>query len=645
MESKHKLTSDVHPYKQKYKIQWESELKWLRRGNDDFHAICTLCKTNLNVGKGGIKDLRRHESTDCHKRNTASGSSSMLNFVTKQNNSSVDAELWWANFVCENNLSIKLADNFSQLVPKMFPDSEIAKNFHCGRTKTGQIIKQAIGAIAEEDIVNTMRETLFTLLIDESTDISVTRQMVIMARFFGTDKVETRLYKIVAFSGKATGENLFNVVDKSFEDDNIPWHNCLSMSSDGAKAMVGEFNSVLSRVRGQQENLWFLHCTCHVAHLAASHACSELPNVCEQLSRDVYTYFKTSGKRQDDFQSIQKALDVEEHKILRPCSTRWLATLQCVERLLEQWPALLHYFDSLDSKQCTQESVQRIKQTLHSPSAKLYFLFLSAVLPRFTKFNLLFQQDQPYVLKLYSEACILLRQFIASFVQFQIIQKAADITSVDIHRENQLSDAAIFVGHATHTFLENHEISSQERSDFFSNVRKFYEMGTKELYRLLPLQDVVLKNIDILDATKKGSGDWEKVASLAARFPNVIPSGEFDKLNEEFLAYTMWEPPSSLGLANSDAPDAYWQKVSSHENNGTPCFPTLCKLAKAMLILPHSNAAVERAFSNLKLIKTAHRSSLESPMLNALMHISARKKTDQFQPTNEMRKRARNLIK
>ncbi|KAJ8892816.1 hypothetical protein PR048_005397 [Dryococelus australis] len=37
--------------------------------------------------------------------------------------------------------------------------------------------------------------------------------------------------------------------------------------------------------------------------------------------------------------------------------------------------------------------------------------------------------------------------------------------------------------------------------------------------------------------------------------------------------------------------DTHWNKVSLHESNGKPCFPTLCKLEKAMLILPHSNAA------------------------------------------------------
>ncbi|KAJ8896153.1 hypothetical protein PR048_001496 [Dryococelus australis] len=249
--------------------------------------------------------------------------------------------------------------------------------------------------------------------------------MVIMIRFFRANEVETHLYRVVAFDGKATGDNLLNVVNKSFEDDGISWQNCLIMSSDDAKVMVGEINYVLSRVKGQQENLWFLHCTCHVAHLHAVKYQMYGNNYPEMFT---HTTSKHLGKRQDGFHNIQKSLGVEEHKILRPCFTRWLA-------MLLQCAVCSHVF---------------------------------------------------------SEACVLLRQFIASFVWFPIIQKASIITSVDFKRENQLSDAALFGLQCEH----------------FS---KFYEMGTRELYHLLPLQDEVLKRIDILEQTKKKSGDWEKV--------------------------------------------------------------------------------------------------------------------------------------
>ena len=47
--------------------------------------------------------------------------------------------------------------------------------------------------------------------------------------------------------------------------------------------------------------------------------------------------------------------------------------------------------------------------------------------------------------------------------------------------------------------------------------------------------------------------------------------------------------------------------------------PNLVKVVKTLLSLPYSNAIVERVFSQLKLIKTDHRSNLEHESLLALL--------------------------
>ncbi|KAJ8881270.1 hypothetical protein PR048_017746 [Dryococelus australis] len=84
---------------------------------------------------------------------------------------------------------------------------------------------------------------------------------------------------------------------------------------------------------------------------------------------------------------------------------------------------------------------------LHFDAAKLY-PFLQTVLPRFMKFNIMFQRR-----------CF---QLIASFVQFDIIQKF-DITAADFNIENQHTDAGIFVGYKTRSFLETCDASTEKK--------------------------------------------------------------------------------------------------------------------------------------------------------------------------------------
>ena len=98
-----------------------------------------------------------------------------------------------------------------------------------------------------------------------------------------------------------------------------------------------------------------MHCICHSAHLCASHACEKLPHTAEELLCDVYNYFSYSAKRQGVFKAIQSFAEVEPHKLLRPCQTRWLSLRACVSRVIEQRDVLILYFQSVVDQDNSQK--------------------------------------------------------------------------------------------------------------------------------------------------------------------------------------------------------------------------------------------------------------------------------------------------
>ena len=51
-------------------------------------------------------------------------------------------ETRWAMFLAKHNIAFLASDHATKLFPKMFPDSEIAEQFSCGRTKSNAIIKR-----------------------------------------------------------------------------------------------------------------------------------------------------------------------------------------------------------------------------------------------------------------------------------------------------------------------------------------------------------------------------------------------------------------------------------------------------------------------------------------------------------------------
>ena len=71
----------------------------------------------------------------------ATDSRSVMSFLRPSvPHSVIQAEALWSTFVVEHNLAFNASDHATKLFPKMFPDSEIAKKFACGRTKTTVIL-------------------------------------------------------------------------------------------------------------------------------------------------------------------------------------------------------------------------------------------------------------------------------------------------------------------------------------------------------------------------------------------------------------------------------------------------------------------------------------------------------------------------
>ena len=107
------------------------------------------------------------------------------------------AEIQWATFICEKDLSPNLSDDASKLFASMFLDSKIASKFSCGRTKATYLIS------------------------DESNKTHGKKYLNILVRNFNPSlqKPETKFYKTVEVHGKA--DDIVAAIDQSFKEDNV----------------------------------------------------------------------------------------------------------------------------------------------------------------------------------------------------------------------------------------------------------------------------------------------------------------------------------------------------------------------------------------------------------------------------------------
>ena len=65
-------------------------------------------------------------------------------FNPKVSESAIKTEALWAMFIAKHNIPFVASDHANKLFPKMFPDTELAKQLSCGLTKTTAIVTQTL---------------------------------------------------------------------------------------------------------------------------------------------------------------------------------------------------------------------------------------------------------------------------------------------------------------------------------------------------------------------------------------------------------------------------------------------------------------------------------------------------------------------
>lgn len=256
------------------------------------------------------------------------------------------AEVLFANFVAEHNLSFLVADCFTKLCKSMFPDSKIATKFSCGRTKTTQIVKRSLSPSLHQDVVQHLQTQPFSMALDESNDRNSDKSLAILVRYF-TDRSYTK-FLAMPICNIGTASNIFDHLQQVFLENDIPWSNLVGFVSDNCSVMTGKHNSVVSRIKEKVPSVFDFGCVCHLANLCAIAGIKTLPLPVEDLLVDVYFHFYHSSNRKEKYKEFLDFTDTEPSKIIKHSSSRWLSLEKCVNRLLDHWTALQSYFNSHD---------------------------------------------------------------------------------------------------------------------------------------------------------------------------------------------------------------------------------------------------------------------------------------------------------
>ena len=303
-----------------------------------------------------------------------------------------------------------------------FCESPVSQGITCSRKKTVALIKNVLGAQQFDDLVDIMQHNKFSICIDESTDLSTTKILSIVARVCIDFEAQDFLFALVKVTA-ADANTIYAAIVQKLNNSTINYKlNLIGFAADGAANMTGKNHSVATLLKIDCPNMIVLKCICHSFALCASYACLMLPSRIETFVRDIYNYVSNSPKRISEFEQIMILLDDKPKKLLHPVQTRWLSLEKVVCRILDLYEPLKIYF-----AMCYQvekiDTAKSIFQNLEDPIVRLYLEFLKYILPTINKLNKMFQSEQPQIHNIHDGIKRLVCSLFDNFIKPEYLRK------------------------------------------------------------------------------------------------------------------------------------------------------------------------------------------------------------------------------
>ncbi|KAG5883793.1 hypothetical protein JTB14_036670 [Gonioctena quinquepunctata] len=277
-------------------------------------------------------------------------------------------------------------------------------------------------------------------------------------------------------------------------------------------------------------------------------------------------------------------------------------------------------------------------EAMTNPFTRVYLEFMSYTLRLMTDFNLLFQSERPLLHRVKPETKALLETLYANFLELLPIKKAKDIFK--LNHENPdffLPLENIYLGiAATESFAELNKNPNIQRHDIVKFSTSILYKNIKEKFNF---QDPIFNIIDILDPKVAQSFNTKSLKHIIDSFPVLKEHVDIQALDNEWKKHALLHF-EDLHINVKDC-EQYCSEIFNLKNNaGVLLFPNLKKTLSLLLVLPFSNASVERIFSNVFNIKTDKRNLLNTSTLRAIL--ATKQGVDnsggcvKFQPTKKM---------
>ncbi|XP_073034891.1 uncharacterized protein [Primulina eburnea] len=518
------------------------------------------------------------------------------------------------------------------------PDIENAPK-NCKLTSP-DIQKDIVSACATETInviIRDVGDSLFSILVDESRDVSTKEQMSVVIRYVDSSGHVNERFIGIEHVTSTTSLSLKAAIDKMFSRYNLSMSKLRGQGFDGASNMQGKFNGLKALILKENPCAFYIHCFAHQLQLALiAVAKKNLPiSNFFRVVGDVLNVVGASCKRSDllrekhsDF--IVEALERgeissgrglnQETTLQRAGDTRWGSHYNSLISLISMFSAVVDVLEIIsEDDSCSPDQ-----------KTEAYNL-LESVLSFDFAFNLHLMK---HVLGISSELSTALQK------KDQDIVNAMDLVQICKHRLQKMRDDGwdSFL-EKVHWFCEQHYIDVLKMDDMFTRWaprgrphRNPPEVTNLHHYRVDLFYGVIDMQLQELNDRFSEAGtklllcvaclcpqnlfyafDKKKLMQLAEFYPQDFSRFDLLTLDDQLETYICDMRSNKAFQGLKGLGDLSENLVMSKKNM---VYPLVYKLLTLALILPVATATVERVFSAMRIVKDRLRNRMSDDWMN-----------------------------
>lgn len=580
---------------------------------------CTVCKCQVKDKK---YNAEMHAKSKKHKQlseQLALTPSVATHFTSASKTMKIFDIRWSVGIACHS--AIRATDHLGEIVQNSSSKNDFLHNLKIHRTKCTSILTNVIHPCLLQNIIKDIQRTPFSLIIDESTDVSVSKHLCMCVKYFNDNSatIDTQFLSLIPVSS-TTSLSLFSEIQAFFDEHNVPLSNIVGLGTDGASNLCGVNNSVFTKIKDFSPYCKLVKCICHSLSLCAKYAFSELPSNLGFLLSEISKWFKFTSERRGDYEQLFHVMNsnlpnLHPSKFVTPSDTRWLVTGKVIFSILTQWHELVAYFRSVNYLKSYASRL--VLEMLNERSNLLYLTFALPLVNEFEQMNVLFQHTNANQCQLFDDLNTFYRSLRSRVCKPEFVNRHEQIDDSHVKDLKDIQFGAKF-----YQELNQSNLSQEKVHDIKVRCLKFLITAVNQVAKRFPESlgfYSTLKSFHpatLLSQTKYVRFSDLNLEDFDSR--NV----DLDKIESQYMNIRIidWR---AYDVDLNDM-NAFWCYIYNHTNAiGSPCFRDLASLVLSALALPISNAFVERMFSHVTIVKSKLRNKISCDLLNSILMIKS----------------------